>query len=414
MSIPVTDLSVYKYMLSDVTLTAPGWTEPYVIEQGKITSVSIVNNYEGAIIPQLSLEAVVPYKTYYEILASSKNLEATFTISSTIGGDTSGSGEQTPLAAYNNEYAKVKMRATNQGYVHSRDVVETQMDITGDTSTSESMDMQIKLFLYDSDKLIKYRRNKSFVINGNMNDAIYEMLSSRGVDNIVFTPTMEVEQATYAIPYGDLGQNLEDLNHHYGIYDYKYLFFMGLDRTYLISKGNLGNDLEYGELGTVNVYVEPYDSETPNIYAGCYRDEINKLYVLGTMDAKIDDVDTLADYAYGGKITSVVAGTKNKYIDTVGTYDVEKSYLINNKKEHTQFIHELHESKRMLMVNFKNIDLSIITPNKKYMVLANEKFYDQDYEISGEYRLANSSIALVNDGTGAFNATVSLSLLKIN
>ena len=66
------------------------------------------------------------------------------------------------------------------------------------------------------------------------------------------------------------------------------------------------------------------------------------------------------------------------------------------------------------MVNFKNIDLSIITPNKKYMVLANEKFYDQDYEISGEYRLANSSIALVNDGTGAFNATVSLSLLKVN
>ena len=61
---------------------------------------------------------------------------------------------------------------------------------------------------------------------------------------------------TYAIPYGDLGFNIQKANEYYGIYEYPYLFYMDPKRTYLINKGNLGRCLEKGELGTVNIYLE--------------------------------------------------------------------------------------------------------------------------------------------------------------
>ena len=99
--------------------------------------------------------------------------------------------------------------------------------------------------------------------------------------------------------------------------------------------------------------------------------------------------------------------------DVIGEYNIEKSYVVNNEKHHSQLIYAIKENKRSVVLNFENVDLNIFTPNKSFNIIPDSSFYREDYNVAGKYRLIGSSILLKHQGDDEFKSSVQVTLNKV-
>ena len=209
-----------------------------------------------------------------------------------------------------------------------------------------------------------------------------------------------------------MGDNLNSLNKYYGIYQTPYLFFMDLDTIYLLEKGKVGNTLKAEELKTVSIYLNK-QSDISYINTGSYADSDNNMYILNTSAFEIEDNDSTIDYAIGGTINTVIGGTGEVKTDKFGDYNVERTVIVDNEYQHSQLVYNAKEQKRSIILTFDNIDLSIITPNKKYTILPDETFYDNKYNIKGDYRLSSMRLLLKRMADDELKASIQILLNKI-
>lgn len=417
---PNVDLECHKYKISDLTFTYDGLTEPIVISNNLIKSLMINNDYDNTVTASYMLSLTVPNQYYNQICSNMNTLTVTFTISKCFLGLIKGTEEDEyeNKLEQNVDYARLTLKAINDQELGTSNI--SRIPDTDDVTVVDEGDSEkftgyeligLNLYLYDADKMEKYKKNKSFIIGGGLNDVIYQLFVQRGFKDLLIDTTAN-EAGIYTIPYGNLGENLTNLNGYYGIYDYPFMFYMDAKRNYLINKGNLGRCVEKGELGSVNIYLERLDSPGAINVTGCYADEENKIYVLNAGSFAINDNDSAIDYIAGGNITTVIRGTGEIKHDKIGTYDIDRSYVVDNNKQHSQLIYTIKESKRSLNMVFENVELGIFTPNKSYAIISDPSYYNKDFEIDGKYRLAASKIVINKQGENEFKLSNTITLVK--
>lgn len=381
---PIVNLDKYSYKMSDITLLANDWDEPIVIPPIQVLSFVSLRDYEKNIIPLSLLSIHVNKDNYEKIITSINTLTATFTIYKCTYDDDNN------ISKYSEPLLNGTYKATNRDLMDMR--IPSQLKNTANSTTNTTQNtIELSLYLYDYQSIIKYKKNFSYILNCTMNDAIFAMLKDRNFSNILMSPTTN-ETQNFIIPYGNLQDNLNHINEYYGIYDSPRLFFVDFDTTYFLNKGEIGSTLKKEELSTVMMYLEKSESAT-SVNDGSYNDIENGIYILNATPFSINDTDSLIDFYSAGKIVSLISGSSDKFEDIIGDYEIEKSILINNKKIHSQTIFNIRNNKRSMTIEFSDIDLSIITPNKKFTLIP-DSFYDSNYNIKGDYRLTKSIITL--------------------
>lgn len=404
----------YKYTMSDIILTADGFEEPITVRKDFIRSFSQYNDYDNNISPKILLSFEIEKEYYEQIILNMNTLVATFTINKIFIGEILESKDvndddieqehiwkQVTLKAANDD--NISMDNTNK-LMNDEEYIDESIDNSQQT-------VPVNLLLYDNKNIEKYRKNNYFIINGGKNDVLYNLLKYRGFTNILMATT-DNSSNMYSIPYGHMGDNLNSLNKYYGIYKTPYLFFMDLDTIYLLEKGAVGNTLKVDELKTVMINLNK-QSDQSYISAGSYTDNENGMYVINTSAFEIIDNDSTMDYAVGGTIKTVIAGTGSVKNDKFGDYDVERTIIVDNEYQHSQLIYSIKENKRSVVLSLKNIDLSIITPNKRYTILPDETFYDNKYKLKGDYRLTSMRLLLKRSSDNELISSVQISLNKI-
>lgn len=423
---PNANLERYKYRLSELIFTYEDSKTELKVPSNLIKSLSIVNDYENAVSPSYLLDMVVPKNSYKEIITNMNTMTITFNITSVFVGtvttdkdntDTTGLAEQEKL------YAQLTLKAINENNmsmnIHNRIGNDSLVKNAYGTEDNNEINVYsdnlvpLSLYLYDFDRIGKYKINKSFVIYGGLNDCIYNLFKERKLENLLVDGIKENPVNNYIVPYGHLGDNLSKLNEYYGIYDYPYLFYMDTKRTYLINKGSIGKCLEKGELSAVHIYVEKFDESGSINQSGCYCDEENKIYILNSGDFEIVDNDSAIDYIAGGKITTVIRGTGEIKNDIIGDYDIEKTYVVNNAKQHSQLIYSIKETKRSISFVFENVDINIFTPNKIYKIIPDDAYYEKTYNMYGTYRLVSTRTVLTRQTEYEFKSSIAVTLHKI-
>lgn len=425
---PNVKLERYMYSFSDLMITSSKFDGIITIKSDKIRTLTIKNQFDSNVSAGLLISFMCS-KDYYEtILTNIDTLYVSFDLYKIFVGyvdDDSKNINFDNQSLQKKLCYSLKLKAMNADnlstYVATVMKNDGLSEIDNDPASDELVTMSndgkqdlilTSFYLYDDSNISKYKMNKSYIIKGGLNDALYVMLNDRGFSNILMDSTNDTSLNTYAIPYGHLGHNLEKLNEYYGIYNSPYLFFMGIDKIYLLNKENIGNCLTENELGSVNIYLEN-SRLLGSINSGCYIDMDNKIYILNTQGFDINDNDSEIDYAIGGIINTVVRGTGEVYKDKIGDYDVERSYVVQNPKQHKQLIYNIKESKRSINLVFENVDITIFTPNKKYSLITDETFYNKNYNINGSYRLNSSNILFTKDGEEHFKASIQTTLKKI-
>lgn len=423
---PNVNLEKYSYKISDVTFSITDKDEQIVIKSDLIRSLSIVNDYENTVISSYMMSLVVQKSNYEKIIMNMSNINASFTITRTfigfIYGDESDNNEYENNKTYqDSEFANLNLKVLNEQNINTINAnkmnnnelsnkisnIDPESDYTSDL-------IQLTLYMYDASKLDKYKMNMSFITSGGMNDCIYQLFKQRNMTKLlVDSSNATSKNGSFAAPYGNLGFNLSKLNEYYGLYDYPYLFFMDVNRTYLINKGNLGRCLEKGEIGTVNIYLEKLEEQVSAIQTGCYCDEENKLYILNAREFEITDNDSSIDYVAGGNITTIIRGTGEIKHDMIGNKKIEKTYVVNNNSQHKQLIYNIKESKRSVGLTFSDVDLNIFSPNKSYVMIPDDTYYSTEYNISGKYRLKSSSILISKQAENSFKSSISTIFCKV-
>lgn len=419
---PVDSLEQYKYNMSDVVFTYSDSVDPIEIPSTMVQNLSIKNSYDSNVSPAYMLTMTVPKKYYERIVTHMDTLTVTFTLYRIYLGyvdkDVDKNRKTDEDITQTTPYATLTLKALNDSPLSTVAASKLPKSDTANEETSDTIDytndlIPLNMYLYDSDNIKKYKINKSFIIDGGMNDCIYHMFKERGFEKLLVDPVSSNVGQTYSVPYGHLGDNLSKLDEYYGIYDAPYLFYIDMNRTYLLNKGNLGRCLQKGEFGNVHIYLEKLDERGTATETGCYHDKENRLYILNAVSFNIADNDTSIDYLAGGNITTVIRGTGEIKKDKIGEYNIERSYVVNNEKQHDHIIYNIKESKRSVTLIFNNVDLSIFTPNKLFSIIPDDTFYSKDYKIEGDYRLTGTNIIINRHAEGDFKCTVQISLNKV-
>lgn len=401
---PVSKLDTYKYFISDISLSAPDFEEPINIKATQVVSVSVIRNYENNIVPLMLLSLHVNKTDYEKVVISMKTLTATFTIYKT-----KEDNEQNKLQ-YNIPCIQGTFKTVNKDLIDTR--IPNQLSNTLDsTANSTQHTLEVNLYLYDYQAILKYKKNFSYILKCTTNDVLFTMLKDRGFTNILMSPSNPNTTDDFIVPYGNLGDNLSFVDEYYGIYDAPRIFFKDFDVTYLLDKGTMGTILRKDELPTVLMYLEKSEDQS-SAYNGCYVDNENGTYILNTSPFSINDTDSLADFYSAGKLISLVSGTNEKYEDIIGDYEIEKAVIINNNKSHSQMMFNINNGKRSMNIEFSDIDIDIVTPNKKYTLIP-DSFYDLNYELKGDYRLSNSLLIFSRQAENMMKSVIQCSFSKL-
>ena len=404
----------YKYSISDIILTADGFEEPIQVRKDFVRSFSQYNDYDNAISPKILLSFEIEKEYYERIILNMNTLVATFTIYKIFVGEVLESKDiATEDIEQEHVWKQVTLKAVNDDNIsmgNANKLMEDD-DFKSETFDNSQKTVPINLLLYDNKNIEKYRKNNYFIIKGGKNDVLYNFLKEREFTNILMTSTDHINN-TYCIPYGHMGDNLSDLNKYYGIYQTPYMFFMDLDTIYLLEKGKAGSTLKADELKTVSIYLNK-QSDVSYISSGSYADTDNNMYVINTAVFDIVDNDSTIDYAIGGTIKTVIGGSGEVKVDKFGDYNVERTVIVDNEYQHSQLIYNVKEQRRSILLTFSNIDLSIITPNKRYTILPDETFYDSKYNLKGDYRLSAMRLVLKRMADDELKSSIQITLNKI-
>jgi hypothetical protein len=385
-----------------------GFTDPITIPYNKVVSLGITHDYDRNISPSISLISQVETVDYEQIILNMNTLTATFSLSRVLVSENSTEGSYDQQVEIFNTTFK-SLNQDNADIIRSEDISITDKN---DDNKMKSRTQELNLFLYDYKKIEKLRKYKSFNLTASMNYCLFQLLSSRGFDNVLMSPVNDTSDVDFYIPYGNLNNNLKFLNNYYGIYDGPYLFYMDIDSTYLIDKSKLGYTLRRNELGGINIYLEdPTKNNMSN--TGSYKDETSGLYILNSTPVNINDMDSLIDYESAGKVTSIQNGTLDIKSDIIGDYSIERAFITDNPKEHEYIKYNIDESKRVITTVFADMDLSIISPNKSYRIISDDNYYDTKNNINGYYRLSKSLILLSNTTDYGMKCSIETVLSKV-
>ena len=238
----------------------------------------------------------------------------------------------------------------------------------------------------------KYTRHKKMVIA--------PLQSTKKIDTIIIPP---MESVTELIAF---------LNEFDALYDRKYRYFEDFDITYLLDGAGTpvhGTD----EYDTVIINVVELDKELSK-HPGVFIDEQSRSYMIyvdapaTTMNTDTADnveYNSIIGISSSGEITKV---SLNNDTDGKGDRPLIQRVYNDNTRMIENLKHEMDSTSIVLQINKTELDGSLFTPNKEYMVrnYSTYKMYD------GRFMISFKKEVMVKDGINYISSMI-IGLRKI-
>lgn len=212
--------------------------------------------------------------------------------------------------------------------------------------------------------------------------------------NMVIEPFTNNEMIDWIIipPLTSITNLLKFLNDFQPFYDKGYRYFRDFGKTYLLS--NSGNPVSDGNDQYSTVVINILDTSDPlSKSIGISIDKERKAYVMtvDSLDTHMD-IDTVRNKEYNSIMGINNSGeTYTTALDTKTSSDKEKVYLYRTfddddpRYEVSNLKTEIDSSSVVLQLTRTEIDSSIITPNKEYIV----QNYREFQEYNGRFILVS-------------------------
>lgn len=211
-------------------------------------------------------------------------------------------------------------------------------------------------------------------------------------------------------PMESINELLSFMNNYYPFYDTQYRYFIDFNQAYLISSNGNYVDNNDGDYKTINIDIQ--NRIIGDLDKGMIKDTNHNAYYLSTylthtflkvniyLESILNTINTIND-----------EGIKNEEELDLLDDSIVKHYKyqrIRNVDTTTQLKNQIEDSIVKLSLSKTNIDTSIITPNKVYIV----NNFEDNKQYNGRYILAKKQETFIGGDSG-FDCITALELKRV-
>ena len=295
---------------------------------------------------------------------------------------------------------------------HDQHMEQNRTSEKKEADSSMAKNANISVYLFKTkDVNAAYNMGNFIFTSTNMTDAITFLLSRAGLSNILMSPLEN--QRTYKevlVPPSSLVSALEYLNAVYGFYQHGMMFFLDIQRPYLLSKKSDITVWEKGESRRAIFNVRKSD-DSDNMQNGSKTViEENTGYInVSPSKLAMQSPSVFNNYIHGNKIHSINLGQNKSNVLTANTIQRGNpllGVLVNryrNPYAESERKYDLEHESRVITMTITESNIHWYTPNKEFIFNFEDKNVNKIY--GGKYRLAAARMQFTNTGSYLTNDT---------
>ena len=372
---PISNIYKYtaslQYVLDDNT---------YDIDNMNIKSIAIDNDYKKNNMPMIFITASISKKVIDLMI---KNQDTGYMVFSL------------QRCVTNSDMPDLYTDYINDKFIYFIEVETNkseEVDYANNNADRDDIFKVINIGLLSMDHVNKNKKSINGIVNGKFSSVLYYVTSHLP---ILIEPVIENIDLKDTIlpPMNSTAKMIEYLNSLNTLYTTQYRFFIDFDCSYLISSSGNKIERDGDDISTVYLVLRDTFDESSKIQ-GMVIDDEQHLYQI-----ECDGIDCeLADNHSTDKSFSKISATStsgsninaNLSNRSENSIIVEKTRSIRISNDNSRLLDNLVSSTDtgsiQLMIQKTNIDSSILTINKEYIINANEVYKTDEY--NGRYILA--------------------------
>lgn len=382
---------IYKYTVHELYLLFNG--ENYKLETERLNSLAVLDHFLENLYPIIKIDLALEQSVYNRIIKEKDTLKVKINMRKYYRKNSDD--EKSLESNYINDVFSLILDDTYS----SLDSTTHELEYPeGDTNELNAVNITMELFLFKGD-LIKSNTAlvNNILKNVNVATGIGYMLSQTISSKVLMTkPDNHEIYEEFKIPPLKTSQAFAFIDSYYGIYNTGTIIYFGFDRGYIIPFCKPSNALEDGELDTVCIIIPNIGSDiTDNICMVKKYSDTSKHYVIG---------DPSSFSPANRSVSGNIIDSEDVEIVENDTGSISKSSESNKTTEvlpsENQFYQQIYEAtvksnECVISVSFKDCDLSIFTPNKKYQFIFEDTSLSKQYK--GTYYLCQLDVAFVKE-----------------
>ena len=389
--------NIYKYTASIKYVVG---SKVYDINDGCINSIAIDNNYDDMNMPMIFITMNIYQTLVNKMVVNQHNGIFILNIKRAI----INSDMPDLYSEYiNDKFVYFISGEYDRGVSNDEDIPDEDKETQFYSS--------ISVGLLSCDHVNKNKKMINCVLKGKQSSILYYITSHLPI--LIEPPTNNKYFDQLVIPpISSISKTIRYINQINTLYDTKYRFFIDFDRSYLISSS--GKIVRAKDDKISSIHINIYNRDTAeSAIQGMTTDYKNSLYNMNvsSKDCSLSD-NNLYEKSFSEIIATDTSGnTRNSKISVSQDASIRgKSKAIRLQNDNTNMLNNIvstiNNSAIQIMVQKTDIDSSIFTINKEYIIRADSAYNTEDY--NGRYILARKRELYIKSGD---NYTMSTMLL---
>lgn len=397
----------YEYTITKLIVKRTGY-EDFIGSMMRVQSLYIEKDYDNDIMPIVMLQMSMPEHIYKSIATNPSGATFVMTIVSEINNE----GKRESRSVFIDGEFSVSMEDITP-HVNEHLYEKTrERDMEGDGGgTISDMHNFYTFVLQKKDNL----RSSKTVINqvlcsSNMLNAVAASLTLAGVKKVLMSqPDNRTNYTELILLPLQLIQELKYLNTMYGLYKQGALIFFDFNMLYILRKCANTNTFQTNEPKEVTFIVDDSDSNNVLLNGSCIENNLG--YVSVSQDGFIlrSGSHTVAQYTGQNMLLIHKDGTSSNINVNANSPTAVATTTSHNKFIDSETRLRLSELECQATMEVLNVDLSMLTPNKKYRITSTSSKVAS--LVNTQFRLSMTRTAFIREGD-YFRAATEIVLKK--
>lgn len=386
-------LSSVQYKITKCEVSAPKLKEPFSVNPMEISEFMIDDDYEVYYYPYFQINMQLPIMVERAIKQTPNEIYINIEIEEQYFSDRTGQ-QTTPDSV--SKFISGKFIAYLEDQTRSImdkqiEELEEKLGYNANSLDARSM-VDVKFTLYN-DKLIKALGTNinAVITSGTLVNILAYVLTTAGISNVLLSPPNNNKTyRQFILPPEDAQDHIERICHHYGLHTNGSLIYHGLDRSYILDRQPKCTAYSTNEYQTTFLYYQGGADNSINI--GCGKNSSDKTNLLLIQPATFifNDMSVAADETLSSKLNRLTpwsggASSDGDIAMSIGGDDTTKAIERATKAY-----------SKVVKMSFNNIDLLMLTPNKKFTINMDDVRYKA---YTGDYMLVKSSSVFLKTGS---------------
>lgn len=365
----------------------------------RLVSINIINNYIDNLFPIFKIVVNIDLGTYFKIIDNKDSVKFKIRMQKFYKKNL----KEEKVSLYDDYIAKTF------SLILDDDVNDFEKTIREDSYGEDQLnDMlatkyNIEFFLFDYELMESFKKTINVILdNATVTNGISLIASKVGLSNLLMSPADNIKTYDqFIIPPMKLSNALAYIDTFYGIHEKGSIFYFGVESGYIVKYEGNCTAYRYNEKKVTTIVVPKALGDLSN-NSGVLKKKIQPEIVFNICNYKTIRFrdETVSKDLLEGKEVRIVNLYTGEVVDTIERDEDARKKIITNRGENEYFVSihkaQMYSNEAVISCSFEDIDLSSLTPNKRFNFIFEDTDLSRKYR--GSYILTSNIISFTRKG----------------